>query len=165
MKKIILSSAITLALILVLMVPLTTSTASTDVTTLSGTVGSSITVTSPETITMPPLVAGTNVESVAQTVNVVTNTTSWSLEIADTGTDEHDGRLSKADGTDMSIALKIKGGDLSIYKDLSSSQTIKSAGTPGTINLTDIRFFQQVPSNAVTGEYSITLTFTATPGS
>jgi len=154
-----------MVLVSVLMMPLTAGAANTDVTTLSGTVGSSISVTSPETIVMPSLVAGTNVESTAQTVIVDTNTTGWSLNITDTGTDEHDGKLSKADGTDMGNPLEIKGGDMSGYVYLSSLQTIKSGGTPGTTNLDNILFRQQVPSNAATGEYSITLTFTATPGS
>jgi len=166
LKKVIFSSVIAMVLVSVLMMPLTAGAANTDVTTLSGTVGSSISVTSPETIVMPSLVAGTNVESTAQTVIVETNTTGWSLYVTDTSGDEQNGSLSKADGTDMGNPLEIKGGDISGYMYLSSSsQPLKNGGTPGTTNLEDIFFRQQVPSNAATGEYSITLTFTATPGS
>ncbi len=164
MKKILFSSAIVLALISILLIPLAVNAVSTDTTTLSGTVGASITVTAPENITMPSLVAGTTVTSAAQTVTVVTNTSRWTLEIADTSDDMKDGKLSKTDGTDLYNALEIKGGDLSEYRPLSSAQTLKNSGTSDTINLNNIVFQQTVPSNAVIGEYKITLTFTATPG-
>jgi hypothetical protein len=164
LKKLLFSSAVALALVSILLIPLAVDAVSTDTTTLSGTVGASITVTSPENITMPPLVAGTNVTSAAQTITVVTNTSRWTLEIADTGTDEQDGRLSKADGTDLYYVLEIRGGDLLEYRPLSSPQTLKNSGTSDTINLNNIVFQQSVPSNAVIGEYKINLTFTASPG-
>ena len=165
MKKVIFSSAIALVLISVLMMPLTAGAGNTDITTLSGTVLSSITVISPETIVMPALVAGSNIESTAQTVIVETNTTGWSLYVSDTSGDGNDGKLSKSNGTHMGNPIEIKGGDMSEYMYLSSTQTLKNGGTPGTTNLENILFRQQVPSNAATGEYSITLTFTASAGS
>jgi hypothetical protein len=164
LKILIFSSAVVLALVSILLMPLAVDAVSTDTTTLSGTVGASITVTSPENITMPPLVAGNSVTSAAQTVTIVTNTSGWSLAVADTGTDEQDGRLSKADGTDLYNVLEIKGGDLSSYFPLSSSQILKNSGSSGTVDLNNIMFQQSIPSNAIPGEYKITLTFTASPG-
>jgi hypothetical protein len=162
--KFIHSLALTLALVSILLIPLSAEATSTDTTTLSGTVGTSITVTSPTTIEMPSLVAGTTVTSATQSVRIDTNTTGWSLEVADTSTDEHDGKLSKDDGTDLSTELEIRGGDLSEYRPLSSSQSLKSSGVSGTTSIDNIYFRQSVPINAVTGTYKITLIFTATPG-
>ena len=164
MKKLLFSSTVALALVSILLIPLAVDAVSTDTTTLSGTIGASIAVDSPTIITMPPLVAGTTVTSAAQTVTIVTNTSRWTLEVADTSDDEKDGKLSKTDGTDLYNVLEIQGGDLSEYKPLSSSQTLKNSGTPDTINLNNLVFRQSVPGNANPGEYKITLTFTATPG-
>jgi hypothetical protein len=164
LKKLLFSSAIALALVSILLMPLAVDAVSTDTTNLSGTVGASITVTSPENITMPPLVAGTTVTSTAQTIIVVTNTSGWSLEVADTSDDLKDGKLSKANGTDLYDAIEIQGGDLSSYMPLSSSQTLKNGGVSGTTSLNNIVFRQSVLPNAIPGEYKITLTFTASPG-
>jgi hypothetical protein len=164
LNKFIHSLALTLALVSILLIPLSAEATSTDTTTLSGTVGTLLTVDSLATIEMPPLVAGTIVISTTQLVKIETNTTGWSLEVADTSTDEHDGKLSKDDGTDLGNELEIRGGDLSEYRSLSSSQSLKSSGVSGTTNIDNIYFRQIVPINAVTGTYKITLTFTATPG-
>jgi hypothetical protein len=151
------SLAVTLALVSILLIPFSAEATSTDTTNLSGTVGTSITVTSPETIEMPSLVAGTTITSTTQSVRIDTNTTGWNLEVADTSTDEHD-------GTDLGSELEIRGGDLTEYRPLSSSQSLKSSGVSGTTNVDNIYFRQNIPINAVTGTYKITLTFTATPG-
>jgi hypothetical protein len=147
------------------MVPSIARANGTDTSTVTGTLNPTITVDSPSTIAIP-LAAGTNT-TVPQKVTITTNTNGWSLSVADTSSDEKDGRMSRvSDGTDLYEVLEIRGGDLTTgYYPLSSSQTIKVTGSVGTTEITDIVFRQSVSTTAASGTYSITLTFTATPGS
>lgn len=165
MKKHTLISAIILSLIALIMVPSIASANGTDTSTVSGTLNPTITVDSPQTIAIP-LSAGSNTTT-PQKVTVTTNTNGWSLSVSDTSNDEKDGKMSReSDGTDLYSVLEIRGGDLtSGYYPLSSSQTIKGTGSVGTTEITDVIFRQTVSATAGSGTYSITLTFTATPGS
>ena len=165
MKKYALILAITLSLISLIMVPSIARANGTDTSTVTGTLNPTIAVDSPQTIAIP-LTAGANT-STYQTVTITTNTNGWSLSVSDASNDEKDGRMSReSDGTDLYSVLEIRGGDLtSGYYPLSSSQTIKGTGSVGTTEITDIIFRQNVSATAGSGTYSITLTFTATPGS
>jgi hypothetical protein len=152
--------ALTSSLVTLLILPLIAK-AATDTSTVTGTISSTITVVSPDTIEIP-LSLGSNITN-PQKVTVTANTNSWRLTVSDTSSDEKDGRLSKGE-TDLTDPLEIRGGDIGAYCILSSSQTLKNGG-PGTTEISDIIFKQVVSVTATAGTYSITLTFTATPGS
>ncbi len=163
MRKLTLSCIISLILVTVLLLPQPAG-ANSNNSILSGSVSTTISVNSPSTIIMPDLVPGTVVYSHPQTVRIISNISNWSLTVTDTSNDEKDGRLSMANGYDMENPLCIRGGDLENYRPLSSIQSLKSGGSPGAVDINNITFFQNVPQTAAPGTYSITLTFSVTPG-
>ncbi len=164
MKIKILSISLALALIAILVAPLTVlaqGTVSAN-TTITGTVGAAITVTAPLAINLPPLVPGTTVSTPPQTVTVVSNTAGWTLTVVDSGANP-DGQTSNGN-TVLANAMLVDGGDNGAPASLKTPVTLESSGAAGGASLNDIVFSQQVAANASPGTYSITVTFTANPG-
>ena len=118
-----------------------------------------LSVTSPDSITLPSLVPGNLVESSLQLVTVSSNT-NWSLTVAENGASP-DGKMEKSGEIKMVNPIEAKGGEAN-YTSLAAPVTLKASGS-GTIPLDNISFRQQVASNDAAGVYSITVIFTATP--
>ncbi len=162
MKSKILSTSLALALVAILAAPLSVLAQDSANTTITGTVGAAITVTAPLTINLPPLVPGTTVSSPAQTVTVASNTAGWTLTVVESGANP-DGQMSNGT-TVLANAMLVDGGDNGAPASLKTPVTLKSNGAAGGASLHDIVFSQQVAANAAPGTYSITVTFTANPG-
>jgi len=153
-----------MASIIVLIVPVTVF-AESDTSTLTGSVGATMTISSPETITLPSLVPGSTVESTSQYVTISTNTSGWSLIVSE-NSGSNDGKMEKSGGITMTYPVYVKGGELSNYTSLTSPVTLKNAtgGPCANQNIEGIFFQQQVAANEAPGTYSMTIIFTANPG-
>jgi len=129
--------------------------------TIQGSVPTSMSLTVPSSVQMPSLVPGTSVESAAQTVTINTNTSNWTLTVAETG-GENDGYMAMSNYHKLTYPIQICGGDLTSFQSLGTSTlTIKSGGS-GPATISDIYFRQPVAVNETVGTYSIILMFTAT---
>jgi hypothetical protein len=156
------SVSMVLALVSILVAPAIVLAQDTATTTITGTVGAAITVTAPSNIVLPSLVPGTTVTSSRQTVTVASNTAGWTLTVVESGTNP-DGQMSNG-STLLANDMLVDGGDNGAPASLESPVTLESSGAAGGASLNDIEFIQPVASNAAPGTYSITVTFTANPG-
>jgi hypothetical protein len=152
-----------MALVFVLIVPVTVA-AESDASTLTGTVGATMTISSPETITLPSLIPGTTVASTSQSITISTNTNGWSLIVAENN-GNNDGKMEKSGGVAMTYPVDVKGGELSNYTSMAAPVTLKNAtGVPCANQVIEGIFFQQqVAVNEVPGTYSMIVLFTASP--
>ena len=135
--------------------------AETGSTTVQGSVPVSMTVSVPSTVQMPSLVPGMNVQSAAQTVTVTTNSTNWSLSVAESGGGS-DGKMGNSNNATLMYAIQVKGGDLTGFQSLGPSALTLKSGASGSATINDIYFSQPVDGNEKVGTYYMTLVFTAT---
>jgi hypothetical protein len=156
--------ALLMASVIVLIFPVTVA-AESDTSTLTGTVGATMTISSPETITLPSLIPGTTVASTSQSLTISTNTNGWSLIVTE-NSGSNDGKMEKSGGVTMTYPVYVKGGELSIYNSMAAPVTLKNAtGVPCANQAIEGIFFQQqVAANEAPGIYSMTVLFTANPG-
>ena len=165
MKKILLLGVI-LALVAVLVVPMA-AFAATGTTQITGTVAQTIALTQvPGTFSLD-LVPGTSPESENKTVTVKANHVGWTLTVKEAG-GSPDGKMAKADATPLANAMQVKGGEQESYETLldGAAVTLVASGNATSESgrsINDIKFKQQVTWADLAGDYSITVTFTATP--
>jgi hypothetical protein len=152
-----------LALVAIIMSPVSAFAATTGNTVVSGNVPATVSLTATSNLTLPSLVPGTAVESSYITVTVNTNTSGWSLTAAESS--GGDGLMSTSGGVTMTNPLEVQGGNLSTYTPLSSTVVLRNAnGTPGNIPFDNIKFRQSVSSSQAAGDYSIIVVFTISGG-
>lgn len=162
MKKIILLLATVLAITGIIISPISAFAATSGNTVLSGTVPSSISLTTISNVAFSTLSPGTTVESPIATVTVSTNTTGWSLTAAEISSG--DGKMERSGGGTMTNPIEVMGGEAN-YTPLSSIVYLKNGtGTSGTIPFENIKFRQTVAANEVAGNYTITVVFTISGG-
>lgn len=131
-------------------------------TVISGTVPAIVEVSAPANFTMPSLNPNDSpVTSGTQTATVDANHAGWTLTVVEAG-GSPDGKMSGDPGT-LTNAMLVKGGDETTYTSLASAVTLESSGSAGTgQTISDISFQQAVTWGDAAGDYSITVTFTAT---
>lgn len=172
-KKLLIGLLAAVALVAVTVAPVMADTGTTEIT---GTVPKAIEVTAPVNFEMPSLDPGTSPESAAKTATVKANHAGWQLTVKDAmaaiDAVSKDASIegymwTGATTTTLVLAspLDVKGGDLMSYADLTSERTLESSGASGTTDVDDIYFQQAVGWGDEAGDYSITVTFTATPAS
>ena len=157
MKKILVSLLAVVVLLTVMVTPVMA-----EDTVISGTVPTIIEVDPPDGFTMPSLnPKNSPVTSDAQTATVNANA-AWQLEVVEAG-GTPDGKMSGTPGT-LTNAMLVKGGDETTYTSLASEVTLESSGAVGGgQTISDITFQQAVEWSDTAGDYSITVTFTASP--
>ncbi len=130
---------------------------------INGSVPASLSLTPPDTFSMPTLNPNTTVESSAQNVKVSTNISGWSLTVAQNGGGSDGKMIKNGGGSSMTKPMNVKGGDLSTYTPLSATVTLKNGtGGPGNnLDINNIYFQQEVTASEPAGNYSITVVFTA----
>ena len=164
MKKELIILAAILAILSVIISPISAFAANSGNTNITGTVPSSISLTAPSSLVLPSLVPGTSVESPFITVTISTNTTGWSLTAAESGGGA-DGKMGRTGGGTMTNPIEIQGGNVTTYTPLSTTVKLRDAnGTPGTIPFDNIKFRQVVANTETAGDYSITVVFTISGG-
>lgn len=136
-----------------------------DSTTVRGTVPESLSVSAPDYVDLPSLVPGTTVSNAtAASVTVQTNLTGWHLRVAEDGASP-DGKMLKSGADPLTYPIKVKGGDTTSFTSLTSAVDIRdgSGEIPGTDNINNIYFEQQVHFDDDPGLYEIIVVFTASP--
>ena len=157
-KKLLVSLLAAVVLVAVMVTPVMAATE----TEITGTVPKAIEVSAPTTFAMPSLdPASSPIESTpAKTAIVNANHTGWQLTVIGSSS----GKMSGTAGT-LTNAMLVKGGDETTYTSLASAVTLEGSGAAGeSQTISDISFQQAVTWGDVAGAYSITVTFTATPG-
>ena len=160
-KKLLVSLLAAVVLVAVMVTPVMAATG----TEITGTVPKAIEVSAPANFAMPELspAATQPITSANQTATINANHTGWTLTVVDS---DADGKMEASGPVYLTNAMLVKGGDETTYTSLASAVTLKSAGAAGTgQTITDISFQQTVSWGDAAGAYSITVTFTATPGS
>ena len=163
MKRIIMCFAMAIAVAAILLVPVGVGAGISDsgTTTISGTVGQTMTVTVPSNFDMPPFVLGStvNTEGSPKSVIVNTNLTSWGLTAMAHG--NYPGGKMKAGTISLAHPIRIKGGTMVSYADLSDAAlTTVAAGQNGPQTIT-VNFSQQVAANEPAGTYQIIVVIAA----
>jgi len=147
-----------LAVVVLLAVTATPVIAATD-TEITGNVPKAIEVIAPAGFAMPSLdPALSPIESTtAKTATVNANHAGWQLTVIGSSS----GKMMKST-TPLTNAMLVKGGDQTTYTSLASAVTLESSGTVGgSQTISDITFQQAVEWSDTAGDYSITVTFTA----
>lgn len=165
MKRTVIILSLIFALATALSVTIPTLAASdTGTTTITATMATAIDVTAPANFALGALVPDQATNSSAKTVTVKCNKAGWDLTVSD----ERITPISKGhmdDGTTaLTNALTAKGGDQTSYAPLSSAVTLKSSGSRGSTDITDVLFQQNTVwgDDSSIGTYTITVTFTGT---
>jgi len=156
------------ALAALLAIPAVVMGDATHTTTVTGIIGATYSLTSPDTISLGDFISATNYNSSNQTISAnASGSSATSVTISVSGS--NGGYLSKDNGGAIKLdnPLSVKGGDISSYTPITSAQTLENSGilSGGTYSINDFSVQQTITSNDLNktaGTYSITLTFTAT---
>jgi len=149
-----------LAVVVLLAVMATPVMAADDGTVITGNVPVVIEVDAPDGFAMPSLspAATQPITSSVQTATVKANV-AWDLTVVDS---DADGKMEATGPVYLTNVMTVTGGDETTPTSLAGEVTLKSSGAVGETDITNIYFQQAVTWADAAGDYTITVTFTAT---
>ena len=163
LKKLALLLSIVFAVAIALSITIPALAASSDTTTVSGSVQTTIEVYAPGTVSLGNLIPGTSTESINQNVTVRCNKAGWTLTVSDDRKHPVNKGHMEAGTIALANSLEVKGnGKPYAYLNTTWVTLVDKTGGVGITNISDVRFRQATDWADTIETYSFTVTFTAT---